>query len=257
MPSSSCIPCHAHAMALHPRTRDWATPPPTTCPSATDDHLIAFSHLSDLSNILLVFSFLLPCHTTQGRQVNSQVAPSLEIHQPHLIICTSTADTPIHTPLLQPQPLTFKPKPIFPHSKAKSKQPSPKMTTTTRDPKILSSRLANKVAIVTGGGSGFGEAISKRFAEEGCKVIVADLDPVGGERVATYHEHSMHFVKMNVALEADWEAVVENTLGRWGRIDIVVNNAGTSYRNKVSLLVFGDVMVWDVRRGGRDGRELG
>ncbi|TVY38643.1 4-formylbenzenesulfonate dehydrogenase [Lachnellula subtilissima] len=114
------------------------------------------------------------------------------------------------------------------------------MTTTTKDPKVLSSRLANKVAIVTGGGSGFGEAISKRFAEEGCKVIVADLDPIGGERVATYHEHSMHFVKMNVALEEDWEAVVENTLGRWGRIDVVVNNAGTNYKNKPTAEVTED-----------------
>jgi len=104
------------------------------------------------------------------------------------------------------------------------------------DPKILGTRLSGKVAIVTGGASGFGEAISKRFAEEGGKVIVADLDPVGGERVASYHEHNMAFVKMNVAKEEDWEAVVENTLGRWGRLDVVVNNAGTSYRNKVSSL---------------------
>jgi len=100
--------------------------------------------------------------------------------------------------------------------------------------KVLGSRLAGKVAIVTGGGSGFGEAISKRFAEEGCKVVVADIDPVGGERVATTHPKGMHFIKMNVAREEDWEMVIENTLSKWGRMDILVNNAGTSYRNKVS-----------------------
>lgn len=44
--------------------------------------------------------------------------------------------------------------------------------------KVLGTRLQKKVAIVTGGGSGFGEAISKRFAEEGCKVIVADMECV-------------------------------------------------------------------------------
>jgi NAD(P)-dependent dehydrogenase (short-subunit alcohol dehydrogenase family) len=44
------------------------------------------------------------------------------------------------------------------------------------EPKILGRRLEGKVAIVTGGGSGFGEAISKRFAGEGCKVVVADLE---------------------------------------------------------------------------------
>jgi NAD(P)-dependent dehydrogenase (short-subunit alcohol dehydrogenase family) len=126
---------------------------------------------------------------------------------------------------------------------------------TTIDPKILGTRLNGKVTIVTGGASGFGEAISKRFAEESGKVIVADLDPVGGERVANYHEHNMAFVKMNVSKEEDWEMVVENTLRRWGRLDVVVNNAGTSYRNKVSLLVFffvviGEVMVRKCKKVG-------
>jgi NAD(P)-dependent dehydrogenase (short-subunit alcohol dehydrogenase family) len=66
-------------------------------------------------------------------------------------------------------------------------------------------------------------------------VIVADLDPVGGERVANYHEHNMHFIKMNVAKEEDWESCLENTLAKFGRVDICVNNAGTSYKNKVSF----------------------
>ena len=100
------------------------------------------------------------------------------------------------------------------------------------DPKVIGTRLAGKVAIVTGGGSGFGEAISKRFAEEGGKVIVADMDPVGGERVASYHPHAMHFFRTNVASESDWEQLLENTLAKYGRVDVLVNNAGTSYRNK-------------------------
>lgn len=105
------------------------------------------------------------------------------------------------------------------------------------EPKILGTRLAGKVAIVTGGGSGFGEAISKRFAEESCKVVVADLDPVGGERVASYHPHSMHFIQTDVSKEEDWEVLIENTVGKFGRIDICVNNAGTSYRNKVGEIL--------------------
>jgi NAD(P)-dependent dehydrogenase (short-subunit alcohol dehydrogenase family) len=48
----------------------------------------------------------------------------------------------------------------------------------TAEPKVLGTRLEGKVAIVTGGGSGFGEAICKRFAEEGCKVVVADIEYV-------------------------------------------------------------------------------
>ena len=43
----------------------------------------------------------------------------------------------------------------------------------------------------------------------------------------------MHFIKTNVALEADWENLMENTLAKWGRMDILINNAGTSYKNKV------------------------
>jgi NAD(P)-dependent dehydrogenase (short-subunit alcohol dehydrogenase family) len=104
------------------------------------------------------------------------------------------------------------------------------------DPKVLGTRLAGKVAIVTGGGSGFGEAISKRFAAEGCKVIIADMDSIGGQRVATFQSREMHFIKTNVASEEDWEQLMENTLAKWGRIDILVNNAGTSYKNKVCVV---------------------
>lgn len=103
--------------------------------------------------------------------------------------------------------------------------------------KAIGNRLDGKVAIVTGGGSGFGEAISKRFVEEGCKVVVTDIDPIGGERVASYHPHSMQFIQMDVSKEEDWEAVIENTVGKFGRLDICVNNAGTSYKNKVSRML--------------------
>lgn len=108
------------------------------------------------------------------------------------------------------------------------------MSSPTPSPhKILGSRLKNKVAIVTGGGSGFGEGIARRFAAEGAKVTIADIDAVGGERVASESPSCMLFVKMDVANEEDWERVLEVTMGKWGRVDVVVNNAGTSYRNKV------------------------
>jgi NAD(P)-dependent dehydrogenase (short-subunit alcohol dehydrogenase family) len=96
------------------------------------------------------------------------------------------------------------------------------------------SRLSGKVAIVTGGGSGFGEAISKRFSAEGCKVVVADMNRMGGARVSEYNKENMYFVEMNVAKSEDWERCLEKCVGKWGRVDVVVNNAGTSYRNKVS-----------------------
>lgn len=64
-------------------------------------------------------------------------------------------------------------------------------------------------------------------------MIVADMDPIGGQRVAAYHAKSMYFIEMNVTKEEDWERCIENTVGKFGRLDILVNNAGTSYKNKV------------------------
>jgi NAD(P)-dependent dehydrogenase (short-subunit alcohol dehydrogenase family) len=98
-------------------------------------------------------------------------------------------------------------------------------------------RLQGKVAIITGGGSGFGEGISKRFAQEGAKVIIADMNPTGGERVAATNPSSMAFVQADVTKEEDWKSLISTTIQKYGRIDILVNNAGTSYKNKPTLEV--------------------
>ncbi|HEX4984519.1 MAG TPA: glucose 1-dehydrogenase [Burkholderiales bacterium] len=96
-------------------------------------------------------------------------------------------------------------------------------------------RLKDKVAIVTGGGQGFGEGIVKRFVEEGCKVIVNDLKPEGGERVAKALGAQAKFVQGDVSKAADWDRLLKATLDAFGRLDIVINNAGTTHRNQ-SLL---------------------
>lgn len=99
-------------------------------------------------------------------------------------------------------------------------------------------RLAGKIAIVTGAGSGFGEGIATTFAREGARIIVNDLNIEAGERVASAIRVAggdAHFVHADVS---DGEAVASllaATLERYSDLDIVVNNAGTTHRNKPVL----------------------
>ena len=101
-------------------------------------------------------------------------------------------------------------------------------------------RLKNKVALVTGAGSGFGEGIASRFAEEGAKVMVNDIHVTGAERVAAAIRKSggaAEFIRADVTVPGDWAAMVRAALGAYGRIDIVVNNAGWTHRMKPLLEV--------------------
>ena len=96
-------------------------------------------------------------------------------------------------------------------------------------------RLEQKVAIVTGGGSGFGEGIAARFAQEGCRVIVNDINDEGGERVVSEIKNSggeAVFCNGNVASSTDWKDLLTFALDNFGKLDIVINNAGTTHRNK-------------------------
>lgn len=93
-------------------------------------------------------------------------------------------------------------------------------------------RLQGKVAIVTGGAAGFGEAISLRFAEEGAKVIIADIAIEAGEQVAS-KSANITFQRTDVTKKPDWDALAEVALRKHGRLDILVNNAGATYSNNV------------------------
>ncbi len=101
-------------------------------------------------------------------------------------------------------------------------------------------RLEGLVAIVTGAASGFGECISQQFAEHGAKLMVADLDLEKAQSVATALEttgHEAMACKVDVANSAAMGAMVESALNRFGRIDVMVNNAGMSHENRPMLEV--------------------
>lgn len=104
----------------------------------------------------------------------------------------------------------------------------------------MSGRLAGKVAIVTGAASGFGRGIAERFADEGCAVIVSDIAWEAGEMVAGIirsKTERAHFVACDVSRGDDVKALLDATLKHFGKLDIVVNNAGTTHRNQPLLNV--------------------
>jgi NADP-dependent 3-hydroxy acid dehydrogenase YdfG len=94
-------------------------------------------------------------------------------------------------------------------------------------------RLAGKVAIVTGGASGFGAAIVSRFAQEGAKIWVADMDVTHARPLATEMSGTIMVHEMNVTKKSDWDDLVKKVLSEHGKIDCLVNNAGTTHTNKV------------------------
>ncbi|WP_127599325.1 SDR family oxidoreductase [Nitratireductor alexandrii] len=96
-------------------------------------------------------------------------------------------------------------------------------------------RLKDKVAVITGAASGFGEGMAKRFAEEGAQVVVADLNAKGAERVAGEIGQAALPVTVDVSLKSDIDAMVAAAMDAHGRIDIVVNNAGFTHTNQSML----------------------
>ncbi|MEO1552167.1 MAG: glucose 1-dehydrogenase, partial [Pseudomonadota bacterium] len=88
-------------------------------------------------------------------------------------------------------------------------------------------RLAGKSAIVTGGASGFGEGIARKFVAEGARVLIADLNLEGAERLSD--ELGAKAIMANVAEDQSVRAMVETAKTAFGIIDILVNNAGTTH----------------------------
>lgn len=90
-------------------------------------------------------------------------------------------------------------------------------------------RLQGKVALVTGGGSGFGEGICAKFAAEGARVLVVDRDEAAAQRVAAALGAAAAAQRADVSVAADVRAMLDAAEQRFGALDIVVNNAGVTH----------------------------
>lgn len=106
----------------------------------------------------------------------------------------------------------------------------------------MTKRLEGRVATITGGGSGIGLATARRFASEGAKVVVVDMNSESGEAAAK--EVGGIFVKANVTETADVENMYKVAFDTYGRIDIAFNNAGISPPDDDSILTTG-LEAWD------------
>jgi len=113
-------------------------------------------------------------------------------------------------------------------------------------------RLQDKVAIITGAASGMGAATARLFAREGAKVIVADVLEADGRAVADSiksNRGEARFQRLDVSSESDWEAAVAAALAAYGKIDILINNAGVSGSDpdKLSMATWEQQMAINAR----------
>ena len=95
-------------------------------------------------------------------------------------------------------------------------------------------RLKDKTAVVTGAASGFGKGIAERFAEEGAKIVVSDINETEGRKVADAIEGAI-FVRADVADDGEVADLIGATVDAFGKLDILVNNAGMPHINQPML----------------------
>jgi 3-oxoacyl-[acyl-carrier protein] reductase len=87
-------------------------------------------------------------------------------------------------------------------------------------------RLQNKVTLITGGAAGIGKATALRFAEEGAKVVICDVNQEAGEALLPQLGPAARFDKVNVTDRKEVQAWIDSVIGQYGRIDVLINNAG-------------------------------
>ena len=89
-------------------------------------------------------------------------------------------------------------------------------------------RLKDKVCLITGGAAGIGKATALRFAAEGAKVVICDVNQEAGEALLEALGSEASFYKLNVADRAEVQTWVDDVMAKYGRIDVLVNNAGVT-----------------------------
>ena len=105
-------------------------------------------------------------------------------------------------------------------------------------------RLEDKVALITGGASGMGASMARLFAREGARVVIADMLESEGRKLAgeiVAANGAARFQRLDVTSEADWQAALDATIAQFGRLDILVNDAGISGSAEQDLL---DSAAW-------------
>jgi 3-oxoacyl-[acyl-carrier protein] reductase len=86
--------------------------------------------------------------------------------------------------------------------------------------------MKDKVVLVTGGAAGIGKATALRFAQEGAKVVICDVDETSGNEVMKELGEEAAFYKVNVASRGEVQKWIEDVIAKYGRVDVIVNNAG-------------------------------
>lgn len=97
----------------------------------------------------------------------------------------------------------------------------------------MAGRLTGKIALITGGASGVGRAAVEMFVAEGAQVVITDLNSSAGEALAAELGEQVLFLRQDAASAADWEQVMATVRERYGRLDVLVNNAGILLKGSI------------------------
>ena len=104
-------------------------------------------------------------------------------------------------------------------------------------------RLDGRVALITGASGGIGEGDARLFAKEGAKVVVADIKEAEGNKVVgdiKKEGGEAIFLKLDVSKESDWKKVIDEVIKKYGKLNILVNNAGVSLGKTVEETTLDD-----------------